>query len=731
MNDFTDPSFWEQELASEPTVDMTSPDFWKKELKKTDLTLKKDDKRINIQNPKKTTNTNAIMKANLVRDPNTKIEIFANARGIPASKYKIINDEIVFEGEDGNTYREERSGFLSGLRRFGIETATDPATLGAAAGVAAATGVGLPAAGAMGATAAMLGAGIGESGRQLVADQVYDEQRPMTKNVQDIGLTAAITGAGEALAPGMSRAIKKITPNWIHKKRNWSEPTKKAAKVLEKTGFLEPGVIEHIGDMQALAKKSGIKLNMLEAAADTPVTMGVPKTFELESIAKQSPENAIIRSQEIKENIPGFLKTIFPESEVKDLAKVNLKSTGFDARKIIQKKLKGLDIKRRNITRPLYKKAYADNPIIDTSNLIEYIDQIKEKSIKSKASVLNPLKNDLVETKIVDKLGKETKETVSEIPLEKLDDFKKMLDHKINISKTVPTSYEKSIQVELIKIRQFLLNKIDGEYPEYKLARATDSILREGSSRKKAYEQALAQVKTTPWKYIENKAEKLSNLGNFNKTTKENLENIVNINDDELRSIGGYILHSNKTTPNIVRQTRNVISATKDGKKTWQNIVSDYIRTEASQIPFKAGKTTDWGYQLWEKTMGTESKQKVFKAALTKDQYKAFYNYMNILRRTGLVFKGKPTAKQVKIEPPKGLKKAIQILRPLTNSEYIIGQELLTKINNNDIESLTKIMFDENVVKKLIKINPKANKDKVFTNFIRVMNWGVGRETQK
>lgn len=147
-----------------------------------------------------------IAVASLANDPQARIRFFAKERGIPEDRYRIVDGEIVYQGDDGNWYREVPDPSLSDpmtiLQRsaLGVGDAI-PAVTGAAAGIASAplllTG---PAgmAGSMALTGAAAGAG--QAGREFLAEQ-FVGQEPSVERMASEGAAAAL---GQGIGAGLT-----------------------------------------------------------------------------------------------------------------------------------------------------------------------------------------------------------------------------------------------------------------------------------------------------------------------------------------------------------------------------------------------------------------------------------------------------------------------------------------------------------------------------------------------
>ena len=135
--------------------------------------------------------------AGIPTDQARAIQIFAQRRGIPVDRYRVIGGEIAYRGDDGKFYKEVAGApataafytpdVLAAIPEIAVGTLTAPMALSGPVGLlgtSAATG---------------LTAGAVEAGRQLISGQEISPGR--------IGFATALSGGLQAALPGGAKAL--------------------------------------------------------------------------------------------------------------------------------------------------------------------------------------------------------------------------------------------------------------------------------------------------------------------------------------------------------------------------------------------------------------------------------------------------------------------------------------------------------------------------------------------
>jgi len=660
---------------------------------------------LEINNPEKSTSTSTIALTNLFKDPQNKIKVYAKSRGIPIEKYTIIDDEIVFQGDDGKLYREESSGALPWAKRTAIELGTDPTTwMGAGAG-GIATKAGSKIAGKVGKGllnigAEAAGATLGELTKQQTAASM-GEDRPAKEDIFDIGMTVG-TGLGtQGVLKGTKWAGDKVI-DFL----NIPTPggnKKKIAKILNDAGVLNKNEIYKIANVEQKANQFGINLNIVEKSEDI---QAISKLKNISSIEK----NKLIqeRAQDISEKVPTFVRQILPKSN---------KLPSVNAKKYINDSLEGLSKETTNILKPFYDSAFAGDPKINTKNIIKYIDSVSDPKVASakKQMALRRLKRDLISIK-----PNKSKKINYELSLKKLDEIKKEIDEGIYGKKWGSfSSYSKSINNELSKVRDLLVESADEVSPEYQRAREIASLLYNGSEK--------LRTSSIP------DADKFAALGDEFIYKKGLLSNAANIPDSELHLIGSYILSSSKSSPTMASAVKESIVNNENGEEIWKSIVGDYMLYNFDQIaqsPYQI--RPDIGGEMWKSLFDTPQKKEMMKVALPIQEYATLYDFFDIIRKTGVVvtpaIKGSPSSeiKEEFISP------ILRSLKPFISKETIIADATQKIATSKGMNQFMDVLWNKDVGPELFelkKIYEKTkNKDFLMDRLISIMGWSTASE---
>lgn len=137
----------------------------------------------------------ALAKTVFADDPRKQIEIYAESRGIPASRYRIHNGEIIFRNKEGKWQRETGELPLSMLKKGAVQTAVNPAVIGGTLGAMG------------GPKGAMIGAMAGETARQAIGAGLYGDFKDPVANVGKAYGEGLLALAGEGVGAVVKGAI--------------------------------------------------------------------------------------------------------------------------------------------------------------------------------------------------------------------------------------------------------------------------------------------------------------------------------------------------------------------------------------------------------------------------------------------------------------------------------------------------------------------------------------------
>ena len=288
-----------------------------------------------IEDPTDAADFGTIMRTAFVDNPETKIDIFAEAR-FPdmepeerRKKYGIMGGDVVFLSDDGTMRREVPADRFGKIKKFTAEIpAQAPAIIGGTAGSI------------FGVAGAGLGAGAGELVRKGVGLALGEPADPF-EIAKDVGVEAALGLGGEALGRLPGAITKKIVA------RRGARLMKAAGKTAEEN--INPAAAKHAAQQ---AKKWGIELY-------SPQTTESPELINKFKLLGDMPKTANMikgktkqQQKQIQGAIEKFADTVSPETTPYESGKA-LSDTA-------QKVIDNLKKNRQKSAAPIYEKAFSD-----------------------------------------------------------------------------------------------------------------------------------------------------------------------------------------------------------------------------------------------------------------------------------------------------------------------------------------------------------------------------------
>jgi hypothetical protein len=283
--------------------------------------------------------------ASIAQDPQARLRYYAQQRGIPEDRYRVVDGRVAYQGDDKKFYWEEPPGeFLNPrswpgalARGVGPSISTVPA---AAAGIAtapmAATGVGL--AGTVGAAAA--GGAVGQMAREAIARDLMGQETSgyrVAENAAIEGLAQGVgIGAGALMQRGQARDIARL-----------NRPAANALQTQARAHGIEltPAELTNLPSLKAQQKVVG----NLPASADT-----MAQFYENRAANQIAP--AVERQ----------LAAISPQDSA-ELA-------GRSIRTAAQQAMDQVAADRAAQASPIYQRAFQAAPAVDVSPVISAID---------------------------------------------------------------------------------------------------------------------------------------------------------------------------------------------------------------------------------------------------------------------------------------------------------------------------------------------------------------------
>jgi hypothetical protein len=519
-------------------------------------------------------------------DKKAAIKEFAKARGIPESKYRIVGNDIVYEGEDGKFYAEV-PGILRAPKTSIAYNAPDvlEAIPGIATGIATAPMILGGPVGAFGSATLTGGASaLANVARQKAAGLISSEDRPLdVPQVATSGLLDAVTqfipgGKVAAFNARTAADIKNLDPN-------------AAAELLR------------------MAQARGIQLTPAEAT-------NLPSLKSQQKVLGNIPESSDIlgrfyekRFQEqVQPAVDEFLSSI---SRVSDPM-----TAGFRGQTALKDQLDALKKQRDVTVEPYYKAAFDVAQPVDVKPIVARIDSMLEIAKGDEKRELMRIKDLLYrEVTVKDAEGKEVTKKVLDDRLPALQRVKFSIDS--SLESDAVKSMDKVIQGELTGIKNELVTAMGANNPKYLEANEAFATFSEPINRFMEKRPGLSLTNVSP-----------DNLNQFTSRVFDGAS------PQTVRYIKQQIEATNPAAWQDV--TRSFL------QQKWEK--ASGVTPGSREIPVDAGAT--WRNIL----LGNERDKKVLQAALSKEQYSALTDLTTVLEAAGRVKKiGSDTAFNQKV----------------------------------------------------------------------------------
>jgi hypothetical protein len=389
-----------------------------------------------IADPSRAAGFGASVLGGIPTDKQAAIRIFAQQRGIPASRYQVVDGDIVYQADDGNFYKEvvgpvSSAGYYAPdvaemVPDTAAAIASAPLTLLGPLGVAAAAGI----TGSVAAGSNYL--------RQKLAGLLGGQEL----NPTEVAVSGILGGVAETVPAIRKGIVERRTARDI---AQMNVPLVDSLRA--KAGRLDiPLTPAELTSLASLTAQQKVLTNI----PDSQVKM---QKFYRE------------RERKVQSAVDDYLGTI---SKVQESSEAGL--IGSEA---LQARKRQLEAEREAATEPLYKSAFAASVPVDTAPVIGKIDNLlKTYSPNSKpAAYLKRIKS-LFEREVpaLDDAGNEITKKGIENRLPVLQNNKFELDSMFK--EETFTSMDGKIQRELTGIKNTLLEQMGKDNPDYLAANA-------------------------------------------------------------------------------------------------------------------------------------------------------------------------------------------------------------------------------------------------------------------
>lgn len=540
----------------------------------------------------------AMIETGFVDDPGTQMDILSKRMGIPRDRFGVVEGKIVYMGDDGKMYPAMPSGRTpGGYKRFaaGMVSHSPEIVLGT-----------------LGASGGPFGAALGSIGgagiRQGVGSLVYNEPQKtwgegyipdLDSNIGELVVAGGTAALGEKVLGGGA-----IRAHDVVRGREGAALLKAAGR---SRAQINPAEVKEI---EMLSRKHGIDLV-------TPQTTRNPELVGTFNLLGDMPETAekvygIRRRQfeQINDAIGDYLDSIAPSTT----------SPGEAGRRAAEASQSAVDAPRQAARKA--SQAYYDEAKqlrgIDIAPTVEKIDGMLGATPRGGAEqrALTRIRN------MITRKGKDADGN----PIDVLEDRVAVLDKvkkEVNgmWKKDPQSAPDKEAQGAINAVLDDMLSSIDKQAPVYGEAR-------------RAY------------------AGKMQDLG-AEELRKSKLGQVAKLGGDKAETAAHVLFSPGQSSPEAVAIARQGI-VSQGGEEAWNGLLRVHVQNALDSVKETMGGSgiQNIGGRLRKKLFGDPQQRKIMKAAMTKEQYQNFDDFMKVLDRAGLILqKESATAtRQVKIE---------------------------------------------------------------------------------
>ncbi len=379
------------------------------------------------------------LKAGVPTDKQAAIKIFAQARGIPESRYRVVGDEIVYQANDGQYYKEIPSVFTKPMTAAGyyapdvLEAAPD-----IAAGIATSPMLLTGPFGVAGSAAITGGVAAGTNAvRQAIAGLLGDQEFSGT----DVAKQGLISGGMQVIPFGVGKYLERNIAKDIGKVN-----TKEVADLTQKAKDLgiqlTPAELTNLPSLKSQQKVLG---NIVESAD----TLG---DFYLKRYKEQ-----------VQPAVNKFLSSV---SKVDDPM-----TAGYRGQQALKDRIVQLEQAREEGSAPLYRAAFERSVPVDVAPIVKDIDAMLKIAKGDELKALQRIKNNLYREKpSFNAQGDEVMVKAFEDRLPALQRAKFDIDQMFKEESF--SSMDKVIQSEVTNIKNRLVQSMGKDNPMYLEANA-------------------------------------------------------------------------------------------------------------------------------------------------------------------------------------------------------------------------------------------------------------------
>jgi hypothetical protein len=377
-----------------------------------------------IADPRMSAGAGTAFMGGIPTDKQSAIKYFAQKRGIPATRYRVIDGNIAYQADDGKFYKEivtplETAGYYApDVLEAVPEVATGIATSVASPAVAIPATMGV--------------AGGSNYLRQLIGQQLTGT--PV--DPLQVGISAGTAGIAEAVPFGV-KALRE-------------------RKTVRDIAGLDAQAMK---DIQSRARDLNISLTPAEITQLNSLMSQQKVLGNIPDSSKKMQQFYEFReTEQIQPAVEKFLSQVSDVTEQTQAGKL-----GIDA---LTARKAQLEEARELATEPLYKASFAEAQPVDVTNIVKNIDEKLKTAKGEQAAFLAKTKSLLYkEPPVIDANGNVLRQGVLDDRLDALQNAKFQMDKMFK--EDVFSSLDKKIQGQLKDIQNNLVRTMGVNNPKY------------------------------------------------------------------------------------------------------------------------------------------------------------------------------------------------------------------------------------------------------------------------
>ena len=591
--------------------------------------------------------------AGLPTDKMAAIKVFARERGIPESRYKVINDEIVYQADDGKYYAEV-PGLLYAPKTSAAYVAPDilEAIPGVATGVATSPMLMTGPVGFAGSTAIT---GTVDAATNALRQKIAEAFTGQKFDIGDVAKTGAVSAAAQAVPFGAGKFIERN----IAKDISRLDPiaTQNLRNLANQYGItLTPAELTNLSSLKAQQKILG----NIEPSGDTMMDFYRRR-----------------QTEQISPAVESFLSRISPVDEASE--------AGFRVQKALANRRDDLVRQRDEAASPFYKSAFENQRPVNVSGIISQLNKDIDVAKGSEQALLKRIRKNLFrETQEFDELGNPVVLKTGEPP--KIIGAENRLDALQSAKIDIDSMFKEEA-----------FNSLD-KRTQQKLAKYQNQLVEAMGRDNPAYIKANKEF------------ERLSGPVNEFDTRKTGVS-LMRVSPDNVNQMANRIFEG--ASPDSIRFVKSQVESS--DPQAWQDISRAWLQNTWTKAMKPAAGATEMKIDAglsWKNMLFGEGKksEELLRAALTKDQYIALSDLSSVLEAAGRVKKiGSDTAfnalalEEMKKSSPGVIPKlaklagAVRIDRPLEPVAEWLEKQAFEK----NAGSIARMITDPNGIDKI------------------------------